>query len=272
MKIKLLLAPSLVVITIILLIWFVYPAYTNPYNPSSSPTPGSVITGTSGGNDGVKEYYAALQEEKRKLSQVDERIAHAKSLSANINANSEKKEALYSFIPDSYKEEELIDMLNYLAGKADLSVINISVTPAKDDTAVSETGMQTAGTTAQTAVDTSTKLKDVEVSFVVMGGYDQVKNVIGKIYGLKRFNKLMGLSVIPVTNADGNQDGNILQVNMTLFFNMLKRPAANVSAENPVFANVNFDMTSIGNIQASKDGEILKLEAGSTGVTNPFLP
>ncbi len=272
MKIKLLLAPSLVVVTIILLIWFVYPAYTNPSAAPASPSvSGSTVAG--GANDGAKELYGALQEERGRLSQADERIAHAKSLFTNIAANGDKKEALYAFIPDSYNEEELIDMLNYLAGKADLSVINISVTPAKEDLSPVEAGAATAAASTPSQTMASMTAKDVEVNFVVMGGYDQVKNVIGKIYLLKRFNKLTNVSIIPVTNADGNQDGNILQVNLTLYFNMLKRPAGTVSAENPVFANVNFDMTPIGNIQASKDGEILKLESGPLGtVPNPFLP
>lgn len=268
MKIKLLLAPSLVVVTIIILIWFVYPAYTSPSVPS---VPGSAVAG--GANNGARELYDALQEEKRKLSQADKRIANAKSLFANIAANSDKKEALYTFIPDAYNEEELIDMLNYLAGKADLSVINISVTPAKEDVSPIEAGTATAADSPPSQTAASTKVKDVEVNFVVMGGYEQIKNMIGRIYSLKRFNKLMNLSIIPATNADGNQEGNILQVNLTLYFNMLKKPAGTVNAENPVFSNVNFNMVPIGNIQVSKEGEILKLEYEQLGtVTNPFLP
>lgn len=270
MKIKLLLAPSLVVITIILLIWFVYPAYTNPSDSVDPSAPASAVTG--GTNNGVKEFYKALQDEREKLSQADKRVSNAKSLSASIVANGDKKEALYTFIPDSFKEEELIDMLNYLAGKADLSVINISVTPAKEDVSPVETGIASADVPSS-QLTASTMAKDVEVNFVVMGGYEQVKNVIGRIYALKRFNKLTNLSITPVSNSDNSQDGNILQVNLTLYFNMLKSPTGTVNAENPVFSNANFDLTPVGNIQASKDGEILKLELGTLGtVTNPFLP
>lgn len=268
MKIKLLLAPSLVVATLVLLIWFVYPAYTNP--PIADP---SIPTGgiMSGKNDGVKERYEALQAEEKKLSTVDERMSHAKSLSADIAANNDKKEALYAFIPDSSKEEELIDMINYIAGKEGLSVINISVIPAKEDAVLS--GAAAAASSPDPQAVSPVTAKDVEVDLVVMGGYEQIKNVVGRIYLLKRFNKLTNLSIVPAANVDGNQDGNTLQMNITLLFDMLKKSSSLVSAENPVFTNAKFNMAVINNIQTVKEGEILKLESGPLGtVANPFLP
>jgi Tfp pilus assembly protein PilO len=112
MKLKLLLMPSIIALSIILLIWLVYPAYSND-------------------TDGLKERYNQLGLEKEKLSDIENKSLNIAKLSSDLSALSEDREFIEKFLPENIKEEEIIDNLNFLANSSGLSVLDISVEKLK---------------------------------------------------------------------------------------------------------------------------------------------
>jgi hypothetical protein len=272
MKIKLLLAPSLVVGSLILLIWFVYPAYTSPIAVGVPAVPGEVseVTGS-----GAKEKYARVQEANNKLKTIDAKIAKSESLSSQIRlreTNDGLKTAVETFIPDSMNEEGIIDILNFLAGKQGLSVANISVSPVKTNSVQVNTS-STNSLNPETAGLKKVTPGDIEVDFTAIGGYAQIKEFLGKVYAMKRYNRISSLDIAPAVNATGDQNTGMLQLVLTVNFNMLPKFTDKANPEESIFADgQNLNMSVAEMIKKVKDTEVSPLETGDTGVENPFLP
>lgn len=257
MKIKLLLAPSLVVATIILLIWVVYPAYTSPID-----------------NSGLSEKYYQLKSEQEKLSTIDLKISNSKSLVSQISSKRESSDFLMGYIPSENKEEEIIDTLNYLSQSNGLFVLNISVSQIKDSvTGLANTPVDSLDASGQ-AVPKVVKVfpTNIETRLSVSGDYAQIKEFIVKVNSLPRLNKVVSATLAPITGSDSEQKSSILKLDMVLNFLALKLASNPVNADDPVFLSGSFDMKSIEDIQQTRQGGSLKLDVGQIGVTNPFLP
>lgn len=270
MKIKLLVVPVMVVAIVVLSIWLVYPAYSN-------------------GTDGFKEKRNKLAEEKKKLEEIKNKSANVLKLSSQLSSNVEMRDIVFSFIPETTKEEEIIDNLNFLAGSEGLSVTELSVTsqPAGENTpAVVGTGSVFSGTMAANAATSGTEggeiavsfapqVKEAQVNFSVTGNYGQIKNLLIKVYGLKRFNNMESLEIRAANlteEAKKDEPTDSLQAIMILKFNFIKKPVTAVSVEDPVFLRDSFDMKVINDIKSKRNIEVLKLDVGQAGRTNPFLP
>lgn len=260
MKVKILIAPLLIVSIIGLLVWLVYPAYSN-------------------GTDGVKEKRDEYNKEKETLDVISQKTANLGNLSAALTSdnNKPKQDLLFKFIPASLKEEDIINNLNYLAGNAGLSVTNISVTQP-DKAAVPTSGLvDTNGQPIPVSAGAPSMAQPelFKVNFSVLGSYDKIKNVLGNIYTLERFNDVLSLAI---TRGDTSQvgtnqaGGDTLQASAVLEFALFKKSLAPADPLDPVFNNNNFNWGIIQNITDSKNTDVLNLSIDSSGRSNPFLP
>lgn len=269
MKVKVLLVPLFITISIALVIWFVYPAVTN-------------------GTDGLKETYEQLQKEKKLVSELDVKSQNVQKLMAQIASGTEEKNTLFQFLPEDAKEEEIIDNLNFLAGNNELPVIDLSVTqPKKEELspemteAIVEVGsdlpVQSSG--AENLLDAGTGIakvipapvaKNLEVSFSVIGSYDKMKALLDKVGKLERFNKI---ETLEIKRPDGEGvPADLLQMKAVLTFNFFKKKAVLSDIENKVFGLAQFDMGAISDIKNSRSVDVLKLNIEQSGKANPFLP
>lgn len=264
MKVKILLTPLLVVIIIFLMIWMVYPAYTN-------------------GIDGVVEKRAAYQAEKKKADKIISQSQNMEKIYADIQANSSKRDVLVKYVPDNMKEEEIIDNLNYLAGNEGLSIINLSVDqPEKllnqedPDEAATKMMEETASVSGQTKGTTDhmiykPKANNFKVNLSVSGSYDKIKNLMEKIYKLERFNKIVSLEIAPPeATGESAPPANTLEAAAIISFNFLKKSTQVVSPEEPVFSQGTFSMKIADDIASQKVTQILKLDAIPSERSNPF--
>jgi hypothetical protein len=262
MKIKLLLAPSLIIGIIILLIWFVYPGYTNG-GDSLKPA-------------GIKEKRAELQMEKEKLARIVEKNNNIKKLSDQLINSGHEQEVLMEFIPVTVAEEEIVDKLNFNASSLGISVFNLSVAQPKAAPAapVIESSEPES---ASAKIVPLPKEENVAVSFSVIGGYDKIKELLEKIYRLKRFNEVISLEVGAQKEAtNGNASSapaDNLQVDMVLGFNTLKEVEKIGDPEGKVFSMQKFDMGTIAKIEEMKNIDVPEpLRVGESGRANPFRP
>lgn len=260
MKVKILIAPLLIVSMVALLIWIIYPAYTN-------------------GVDGVKEKRAEYEKEKGTLNIISQKTANMESLYASLAAesNKPKEDTLMKYVPDSIKEEEVINNLNYLITNEGLSVTNLSVAqPAKKEEMpvlpVEPTG-DSAEATDEAAEQIVPAVPDMfKVNFSAVGSYDKIKSLIDKIYKLERFNGVTTLSIDKLTDQSGASDGNNLQAVGVLEFALFGKTANPANPQNPVFAKSNFNWAVVDKINSSKNVNATKLNVDSSSRANPFLP
>lgn len=262
MKLKVLLFPALVVIIITLLIWMVYPAYSN-------------------GTDGLKEKLKELKTEKEKLASVDSKGENISSLSSQIAANAEKKGILFEYLPENIKEEEIIDNLNYLAGKDNLLVYDLNV--SREKSVEAEPGTITLGEAeglTSPGADLSASaspvipwpaVKDIKVDMSVAGNYNGMKDMLDKIYRLGRFNQVSTVEIKKPITSD-KDTGDNLEFDAVFNFKFLNKISTLSDLDNGVFSNKSFNMKVISDIENQKSTNMLNLEADQTGKSNPFFP
>jgi Tfp pilus assembly protein PilO len=262
MKAKILLVPLMAVISMALVVWLVYPAITN-------------------GTDGLKEKYAIYQQEKERVAQLAVKSLNVEKLSAQLASSTEEKGILFKFLPEKMKEEEIIDNLNFLAGNNSLSVSNLSVSQPEpeviaqsQDIAVAQAGGLSGGLPGGNELGVvvlpDPKAREFAVNFSVMGEYEKIKSLLGKMNTLERFNGVKTLSIKRLVAEDA--PAGILQADMVLGFNFLKQREILPNAESSAFDLEQFDMKVISDIKNSKDTEVLQLKVDQTGKGNPFLP
>jgi hypothetical protein len=270
MKLKILLVPSLIVAVIILLIWVIYPAYSSPLT-----------------NDGLAEKLAQLSQEKDKMVQVKQKSKNVDILNSQLSSESDRKAIVMKYVPETAKEEEIIDNLNFIATSEGLSVFNLSVIKDKDSEISDAQTVPSAagGTLASPASSDSSIVSDVPVMSVrpkpsnltvqysVIGNYDKIKNVLEKVYGFERFNKVISLEIKKPTSSEGKAEtGDALEADAILSFKFIKKISTLADLEDPAFSNSKFDLAVTEKIRTEKRVNALNLEAGSTGKTNPFTP
>lgn len=264
MKIKILAAPFLIVVIITMIIWYIYPAYSN-------------------GFDGVKEKRAKLLIQEDLAKNLENTINNAGLLKADLIANSFDNTAVLSYIPQNKEEEKIIENLNSLATKESvLSVLNISVSEVKEDVIVAEA--VTAGIPAnpvpgltpdvpvQAPMTPKAEPKKLEVKLSVIGEYGNIKILIDKIQKLKRFNKLAVLEIKTFLKEDQSISES-LQANITLEFNYLKELKRLVDGDinNPVFVTGVFNKQVVGKIKSSRSIDVTNVSPGQKSGNNPFF-
>jgi hypothetical protein len=266
MKIKLLLAPLLIVTTIFLLIWVVYPAWSN-------------------GTNGVREQRETLRIEREKLSNLEGKDRNVETLYVDMKNNLDKYDIVKKFIPENVNEEEIIDNLNYLASAQQTSVAALVVEqPAAPVAGMSEIeasegnvqpmdpvlGVQPVDAALQVQKVTP---RDFQVNYSVVGSYENVKALFDKIQRLDRFSKVISLTVGKL-KTDGGQggDSNVLKADAVLQFSFLKKEKTLSNVNDPIFLQSKFDFRSIAKLQEARNVGGLKLELGEMGKTNPYTP
>lgn len=260
MKIKILLAPSLIVIIIVIIIWHIYPAYTN-------------------GIDGVKEKIQYLEDQKKLVEKLEIGISNAGKLAADLNTNSFENAVVFSYISQNKEEEKIIENLNSLAKESALAVLNISISEEKEvaipavevipDVSANSSLGDFPINSPMTPKAVPSNLK---VDYSVAGDYVNIKMLLEKIQKLKRFNKFSALEIKVLLKEDLSVSES-LQANMTLEFNYLKELKKIVAGDidNPVFSTGTFDKQVVEKIRSSRTIEVNNVLPGQKGGNNPFI-
>lgn len=238
MKLKILLAPSLLALIIILIIWLVMPRYFE---------------------DRLKR--EEFKNETARLNAINEKIEKVNNLMVNLGTNTENQNILFSFLPEKQQEEEIINDLNNIASTEAVSIKNLSLIKSPSTSLI----ISSEGAEAE---ESEAAIKNFDVDFTVIGTYDKIKNIINKLYKSRRFNKVASLEI---TKNETEAAGNNLQVKFILTFSYLKK-ANVISIGSNIFSQDSFNMSVISKINNWKTINVAKIGNISGGRENPFLP
>jgi Tfp pilus assembly protein PilO len=264
MKIKILLAPSLIVLIIVAIIWYVYPAYTN-------------------GIDGVKEKNQKSLSQKQLMEKLDSSSRNAAKLVAELEIDSPDNALVYGYIPKNKEEERIIENLNVLAKDSALSVLNISVLEEKKDSSASaQEATENVPVDPFSAVNITAPIqapvtpkavpKSLKVSLSLVGDYANIKNLLEKVQKLKRFNAVSTLEIKTLLKEDQSVSES-LQADIVLEFNYLSELKRLVDGDinNAVFSAGAFSKTAIDKIRDNRSIEVSTVIPGEKGGNNPFI-
>jgi hypothetical protein len=264
MKIKILIVPFMICLIIVLMIWVIYPAFTNPAS-----------------KDGLLEKMTTSKTEKERLDKMNNKSQNSDSLYSVLSSGSAKKDVIMKYVPEKAKEEEIIDNLNYIATSEGLAVIDLSVSVGKNspvvpvDPAINKAmaAPQLDASGNPIIIIPKPSASVLTIKYSVIGSYDKIKNVFEKIYKLERFNKANSIEISKPSSKDEKVEvGDSLQVDAEFSFSYLKKISSIQDLENPVFLSSQYDMSIADKIQSEKNVSIPGLPSEASGRGNPFLP
>jgi hypothetical protein len=273
MKIKILIAPLLIVAIIVLLIWFVYPLWTN-------------------GSDGIKEKLSDYEIQKNRQAELEKKKEKISSLYQDIESKKNQADLLYRFLPETMLEEELIDKMQFLTSMKQEDAANgWEMGPGKMTVALSKAAIpiissQPAAVAGQkdVAVLVQKDLSNFDLNFQFLGPYEKIRDIIKSIYSLKRYNKVTKFKALSgVIKREGNilkwedpkgEPANGLKVEMTMNYNYFN--VGRVGPENindPVFSLDRLEKIRWDVIDAiqKKETDIVPLTLPESGRGNPFV-
>ncbi len=270
MKIKMLIAPLLIVFAIWMSIWVLVPGYYD-----------------------LQGKRQELREAQGKLLDVQEKNKRVAGLMEDLNKRTDEQNILFRYLPSERKEEEIIDNLNYLASHEGLSVIEISMVKKEGATAVQASapeinapfvsGGNNAGSTSPpsggsgSAADQAARVVatpvNLDTNFVVMGTYDKIKIFAQKLASLKRFNMIQSMDISrDELEEESEKPSDILKAEMKLSFNYLSRMKASSNINNAIFYKEKFDISAVESIKNKMNTDMVDLKVDLKSRSNPFMP
>jgi Tfp pilus assembly protein PilO len=256
MKLKMLFAPLLAVLTVYLIIVRVIPAYFGP--------------------TGVGAINKNLQKINAKVADIEKKSANAAELANSLSYNANQQTIIRRYLPEEKKDEEVISSLSSMAAKESISITSIDVkesstAPIIAGAIVNELptnpNMTSADVVVVDMVDISNEkfLQKFDVEIAVMGSYDNIKKFILDLTTLKRFNDISSLEIAVDTENEW-----LFKANVGITFNYLSKITSVLNVDGKIFADKNFDMSVISEIENKTSAEVSTVNVGELGRTNPF--
>ncbi|MFA4817973.1 MAG: hypothetical protein WC608_04615 [Parcubacteria group bacterium] len=243
MKLKLLIAPLLVLLIVVMAIWVIGPAYQNL--------------------QAQKKELAAAQ---KKLADIQEKNMLAAKLKQALADNPAQKEMLLKYLPEKAQEELIIENLSSLMQGEGLTLVNLAVlddSRKKSTQAAPVMNDASPGEIAPAALAADS----IGISVGFVGPYEKIRSFMGKLATLKRDNNVAALKITAVAAAAGS-----LQADMVLNLAYFTGGNSAINASSSVFSKDAFDMLTIDQIKNKLSTEIIPVTIGEAGKANPFLP
>ena len=242
MKLKLLIAPLLVILIIVMAIWVVVPAYQKL--------------------QAQKEELAAAG---LKLADIQTKNAMAAKLKQALADNPAQKDILLGYLPQKAQEEIIIENLSSLAQGEGLAVANLSMldNSQKNNPSAAPVTDPVSGEIIPPAL----AVNSISATVGIAGPYEKIRSFLGKLAAFKRDNNVVSLKIVPATAGAGN-----LQADMVLNLAYFAGGSATVNPNSSIFSNGSFDTTVVDQIKNKLNTDIVPVNIGNTGKANPFQP
>lgn len=266
MKLKSLLSPAIILLAIYWFIWVIIPIYTNP--------------------DGVGAMRDSLNTAKKNLDNINQKKENSANLLNELNYNPEQQSVVFQYLPDTKKDEDIIETLNTLSAANSLLMSDTAIEDIKNDTgntaitagnvyadvARGNNGIVDNNKTATDIVLTESIARKFVVKVEVIGRYEKIRQFIASLATLKRHNKVVAVSIAKkiAVNEEVDSDAESSRATVSIEFDYLPKITSIANVDNEIFLSEKFDMSIIGDITNKTSTDISKINIGSAGRVNPF--
>lgn len=224
------------------------------------------------GADGIRATNKKLEEINAKVVDIKDKSANAAELARALNYNANQQTIIRRYLPAERKDDEIIGSLSSLASGDSISISSIAVN-VDSKAPVVEAVVAEAPTNSPDVVvladmiDTSNEklLKDFDLDVEVIGSYANIRKFVLNLTTLKRFNDITALKIVA---NDKNEE--LFTANMKITFNYLNKLTSVANVDRKIFANKNFDMSIVSEIENKTKAEIPAVSVGESGRENPF--
>lgn len=260
MKLKIVVAPTLIVLILVAIFFLVTPKYLE------------IKSGE----------YKQYLDKKQKINDLSMKEQNVEKLIGTLTDNASKEEVLKKYIPESQKEEMVLDSLNFLAVQSGLSVYALNVSNIakgsasdSDSVNVKRFDLNDINANSSSTSMSAPTAKTFQASLGVYGDYEKVKILVDKIYRLERFNSIVSIKIARPQSNDKDAVANGLQTDLVIKFNYLDSlsPREAININSAVFSDGKFDLAIVDNIEKNMDAAMSALDVNAaTNRSNPFLP
>jgi len=272
MKIKFLLMPSAIIISIVIIIWNVWPTWFNQDL-----------------DDSIATLKLNIKTEQAEVNKIKERKQNVTKLTNELQSDSGNKDLVFNYYPIIRKEEDVINKINHVAFGAGVFLTEIGVEYGKTDKkntlekilAISAKKENTNITDAEKALLTGTKVEKTP-SFVtadinVYGDYAQIKNFLYSLYATGLLNNVQSFDIHKGEDANAGEEeasSNKLNANIKISFGYIskKKDKAIDLINESLFASGNFNFDELNEKRDLMSEKYPNSEIGERGIINPFAP
>ena len=281
MKLKFLLVPFSVLMSLVLTIWYIYPTIFGD-DPESIKNIRKEIGKVEGDIDNINQKKSNIG----KLSQIIDSSGDLKDFVVNYYSTSRKDEDIINNINNVAFNEGIYieDMdIKYLKMDQDDPIKTMSLKPIQPiATQVADSTVASTETVPIAAnldangmpLNPNSRINYIGVDLKGSGDYGQIRNFLVSCNKIGLLNKVQYFKIAKEKSGEEGSDPNKLSFELTIGFGYFKESKDQVTdlLGSPT---LNLNSFELDDIQKNKDilsGNYQKSEIGETGLLNPFIP
>ncbi|MDD5084246.1 MAG: hypothetical protein PHT88_04970 [Candidatus Moranbacteria bacterium] len=233
----------------------------------------------------------ALAEKESLASDIEQKIQNVHELESNLDTNGESETAVDRYLPNTRDDDRIVDSINFLASQAGLALTSLkierAIEPQADLSSVPEEAASGSAALFASNPDISAVRqapvvaatpKVLVVSMAAIGSYESIRDAVGKISHMDRFQNFAVVSIDLPTAAAQATDGegaaassDTLNATMSIRFTYLPKVNAKGNFNSPILAESAFDFGAVQKLKQYTSTTVPSIEVGTAGVSNPFL-
>lgn len=259
MGLKILVFPTILGLSLLLITVFVYPDVTK-----------------------ILEQQAIKITKEEALAQVESVEGNIKSMATSLDSKKDLEALAQRYYPKEMDQERAVDTVNFLAQQSGVIVSGLIFTK---ETLKKKVVVSAVSATDETTGDSGEGLnildntesvaeppKNYEVEVTVIGPYENIREFFERLYRTDRLKvtKTLSIQEIASKTAEGGIPDNYLQGNATFDFRYLLVKRSGNVLHHPLFRSDSIDFSSMNRLADFINSPVSDLVLPITGRSNPF--
>jgi hypothetical protein len=251
MRLKFLFFPIVLVVSVALFFGFIWPEFSN------------IST--------IKSEKIAKTAE---LKAVKDKQTAIEAIGQKIAGDADSEAIVKNYLPQAKPEERIVNGLNYLAGDANVSLVNMTLQGSDDAAkpAIGQAGALIDPTTGLPIADNTNSVKTISASVSLSGEYDKIRMFLDNVQRMPMFNVIKSVDIQKKADEAGTENAStLLSANVDIDFGYMN--ASKISNQlGDKFEN-KLDDETIASLQKyiSQKSQMVAGSVDENGKSNPFL-
>lgn len=241
MRLKVLIVPTFLALTLILIIGYIKPDINEIF---------------------TKRTDIATQNEL--LSKVSSTIEHTASLNSSLDREKKSEDFLLQYLPATLTEDQTVNDVSYLASQAGLVVSEMDL---KKATEVATVNIAPDGSVIESS--STSDIKTFQFAGSVLGSYENIKKFFGQVTHMNRFQKVQLFSIQKNEQAGATSNTTDLKGTFVIDFGYLPNKPVASALDIPIFRSTELNFSDVATLQ-EKTTSVPPLEMENSGKPNPF--
>lgn len=260
MRLKILVVPFSILISLILVIGYIKPDITT-----------------------LQDKRVMLETKKGQFQGMTTLLSNIDALEASLERQSESENLVQAYLPKTMDQDRIIDMFNYLAAQAGVfvSTMNMKEIALKSEAeepilapadAPLVTGVEGTPAPFIPPVSFKPKVQSYVAQVEVQGSYDGIKDFFNRVSHMNRYHKILSFTFeTPISDSDEPATG-VLSGSLESQFDYFPAQPLDSAMNIPVFLKDEFDAEEFSSLLAWVSYTVPPLMKSDAGRSNPFQP